>query len=115
LRVFGGALPYQIAQDGLLRGRILTGHVKGGLVRYLESQSLQRYIDATEITSQTIQFAIPGTEYTGTGYEATLLLDICDAYLRAREDGALTTKYQRAIANRLRLSPVRAPRSELSR
>jgi prolyl-tRNA editing enzyme YbaK/EbsC (Cys-tRNA(Pro) deacylase) len=69
--------------------RVLTGHVKGGLERYLESQNLQPYINPDEITKQTIQFRIPGTQYKGIGYEATLLLDICDAYLRAREAGAL--------------------------
>ncbi|MGH9326896.1 MAG: P63C domain-containing protein [Terriglobia bacterium] len=69
--------------------RVLTGHVKGDLGRYLESQSLRPYINQDEITRQTIQFKIPGTQYKGIGYEATLLLDICDAYLRAREADAL--------------------------
>src|SRR5438876_953266 len=69
--------------------RVLTGHVKGGLGVYLESQSLRPYINPDEITRQTIQFKIPGTQYKGIGYEATLLLDICDAYLRAREANAL--------------------------
>jgi hypothetical protein len=69
--------------------RILTGHVKGDLPTYLKSQSLRPYIDADSITEQTIQFSIPGTQYKGNGYEATLLMDICDAYLRAREANAL--------------------------
>ncbi len=69
--------------------RILTGHVKGDLTAYLKSQSLRPYVDADSITEQTIQFSIPGTQYKGNGYEATLLLDICDAYLRAREANAL--------------------------
>ena len=59
------------------------------LGRYLESQALKKHLDAEEIASQTIQFSIPGTQYKGIGYEATLLLDICDAYLRAREEGTL--------------------------
>jgi hypothetical protein len=65
----------------------LTGNVKGDLGRYL--QGLRPYVNPQEIIRQTIQFKIPGTQYKGTGYEATLLLDICDAYLRAREAGAL--------------------------
>ena len=69
--------------------RILTGHVKGDLGRYLESQSLRPYIELSKITRETIQFKIPGTQYKGIGYEATLLLDICDAYLRARLAGDL--------------------------
>jgi hypothetical protein len=70
--------------------RVLTGNIKGDLGRYLESQSLQPYINIKEINRQTIQFNIPGTQYQGTGYEATLLLDICDAYLRARDANALS-------------------------
>ena len=69
--------------------RILTGHVKGDLSRYLESQSLRPFVNVEEIAKQTIHFKIPGTQYTGIGYEATLLLDICDAYLRARDADAL--------------------------
>jgi hypothetical protein len=69
--------------------RVLTGHGKGGLERYLEPQNLQPYINPAEIISRTIHFQIPGNPYKGIGYEATLLLDICDAYLRAREAGAL--------------------------
>jgi hypothetical protein len=68
--------------------RLLTGNVKGGLERYLHG--LGSYIDADKILGQTIQFKIPGTQYKGTGYEATLLLDICDAYLRARDAGGLS-------------------------
>jgi P63C domain len=70
--------------------RALTGIEKGGLGRYLESQNLRAYIDPEDIMSKTINFQIPGTHYEGIGYEATLLLDICDAYLRAREDRVLS-------------------------
>jgi hypothetical protein len=69
--------------------KVLTGHIKGDLGAYLRSQSLQPYIDMEKIGQQTIQFKIPGTQYKGIGYEATVLLDICDAYLRARDDSAL--------------------------
>jgi hypothetical protein len=67
--------------------RVLTGNVSGGLERYL--QSLRPYINPEEVSQQTIQFKIPGTQYKGNGYEATLLMDICDAYLRARDANAL--------------------------
>jgi len=69
--------------------RLLTGRVSGDLGAYLKAQALSRYIDTEELAGQTIQFSIPGTQYKGIGYEATLLLDICDAYLRAREEGKL--------------------------
>ncbi|MHB1516519.1 MAG: P63C domain-containing protein [Acidobacteriaceae bacterium] len=71
--------------------RVLTGNTKGGLDRYLETQNLRNYLDAKAIFAETERFQIPGTRYTGIGYEASLLVDICDAYLRAREDGALAS------------------------
>jgi len=71
--------------------RVLTGQIKGGLERYLQSQNLQPYIDSDKITKQAIQFRIPGTQYKGNGYEATLLLDICDGYLRARDARVLVS------------------------
>lgn len=37
-------------------------------------------------------------QYEATGYEATLLIEICDAYLRAREDAILSGKIQLALA-----------------
>lgn len=71
--------------------RVLTGHAKGNLGRYIETQRLQPFINPEEINRQTIEFKVAGTAMKGTGYEATLLLDICDAYLRAREADALAT------------------------
>jgi hypothetical protein len=67
--------------------RLLTGTDSGGLERYL--LGIRPYIEPSRTIEQSIQFKIPGTQYKGKGYEATLLLDICDAYLRARDAGAL--------------------------
>ena len=36
-----------------------------------------------------VQFSIPGTRTVATGYEATVLVEICDMYLQAREGGFL--------------------------
>jgi hypothetical protein len=69
--------------------RILTGVAKGNLDRYLNAQNLQPYINAKTILDQTLRFKIRGTHMESNGYEATLLLDICDAYLRARLDREL--------------------------
>lgn len=69
--------------------RILTGVAKGNLDRYLNAQNLQPYINSKFILDQTLRFKIRGTHMESNGYEATLLLDICDAYLRARLDGEL--------------------------
>ena len=72
----------------------MTGSVKGDIGRYLDSQNLQPYINRDRILGQTIRFSIPGTQYEGNGYEATLLLDICDAYLKAREDSTLVANQE---------------------
>jgi hypothetical protein len=69
--------------------RILTGIEKGGIDRYLTAKNLEPYIDKDNIMAQTIRFSIPGSPMESNGFEATLLLDICDAYLRARDDGEL--------------------------
>lgn len=71
--------------------RALTGHVRGDILRYIETASLRDFIDSRTILEQTIRFVISGTQFTGNGFEATLLLDICDAYLRAREAGRLAS------------------------
>jgi hypothetical protein len=65
--------------------RVLTGRRESGKLN-LQSEALKPFIDSDAIGTQTLQFSIPGTQYTAKGYEATLLLDICDAYLRAREN-----------------------------
>jgi hypothetical protein len=69
--------------------RALTKQSKGGLERYLESTNLKPFISSRIVADQTIQFTIPGNPTTAIGYEATLLLDICDAYLRARDENKL--------------------------
>lgn len=74
--------------------RLLTGVAKGNLDRYLRSTKLTNYLDPSRIAKQTVRFAIPGTQFAATGYEGTLLVEICDAYLTAREEGALTDQQQ---------------------
>jgi hypothetical protein len=67
--------------------RALTGRGHGDISRYIEIASLREFIDSQAILDQAIRFVMSGTQFTGNGFEATLLLDICDAYLRAREAG----------------------------
>jgi hypothetical protein len=69
--------------------RALTGVASGNLPRYLTTTNLSKYINLEQVASQTIDFAIPGTQFKATGYDANLLVDICDAYLKARDDNAL--------------------------
>ena len=76
-----------IAQRSVVR--VLADRDSGNLARYLGASSISKYIDLVHITEQTIRFSIPATQYEAIGYEATLLVEICDAYLKAREDGVL--------------------------
>jgi P63C domain len=78
--------------------RLLTGVGQGNLNRYLTSV-LQNYLDISHVAEQTVQFAIPGTQFEATGYEATLIVEICDAYLKARDDDALAEQ-QKHLAKR---------------
>ena len=71
--------------------RALTGQSKGDISRYLDSQNLKPFISNKLVAGQTIQFTIAGNPVTANGYEATLLLDICDAYLKARDQGVLAS------------------------
>jgi hypothetical protein len=73
---------------------MLIGTDSGNLGKYLERQNLRPFIDS-RVTDQAHQFSIPGTQFLGSGYEATLILDICDAYLRARDVGALLSSQKR--------------------
>ena len=77
----------------------LTGNKKGGLERYLTANNLSDYLNAEDINKKIVQFIVPGTQAEAMGFEATLLIEICDAYLRAR-DGKKLTKSQLPIAKR---------------
>ncbi|MCJ7575135.1 MAG: P63C domain-containing protein [Dehalococcoidia bacterium] len=85
-----------IAQREVVRS--LTGKVSGDLKSYLGTTAISKYIDLAEITDRTISFRIPATQYEARGYEATLLVEICDAYLKAREVGGLLVPSQLKLA-----------------
>jgi hypothetical protein len=68
------------------------------LEQFAQTQSLKPYI-STEVLTRTkspLVFKLP-TGKTANGYEATLLPDICNAVLEARENGALNPR-QKHIA-----------------
>ncbi len=67
--------------------RILSaGRESGNLATYLDSNPL---VDKDLMLSTAFQFRVPGTQYLANGYEATQLIDICDKYLDAEEQGLL--------------------------
>lgn len=70
--------------------KALTGKISGDLNARLSAVAISKYINLADIAKQTIKFKIPGTQYEAIGYEATLLVEICDVYLKARETEHLT-------------------------
>lgn len=82
-----------LVQTGVVKA--LTGTDSGDLKSYLSSIKLSKYIDVADIAKRTIDFKIPGHPRKAIGYEATLLVEICDAYLKAREEGVLLPSQQK--------------------
>jgi P63C domain-containing protein len=65
---------------------ISGGRESGNLSRYLSRNPL---FGTDFVAGPTIQFRIPGSGTNATGYEATLLIEICSKYLEAREQKLL--------------------------
>jgi len=106
-------MPYSMFRGSLTIGNIeIEGHVLSDgrrvitqrevvrvITRGRDSGALNRYIerlpgaDPSGLAGQTIQFRVPGGP-VATGYEATLLIEICDLYLAARESGTLSRRQQ---------------------
>jgi len=82
--------------SGLLAGR----PVGGKLESYLSTVAIRPYLP-TDVMDNMIEFTLPGvTNKTVLGITAETFLEICRAYARARDDGALTTSTQRDIGVR---------------
>jgi P63C domain len=79
-----------IAQRGLVYA--LTAKHNTDLIRYFRESNLSAYFDLSHITEQTVDFIIPGSPRKAIGHEGALLIEICRAYLRARDDQAITKR-----------------------
>jgi hypothetical protein len=67
--------------------RVLSGgRESGNLGRYLSRNPL---FDKDFAAGPTIQFKVPGAPTVASGYEATLLIEICEKYLEARDQDLL--------------------------
>jgi hypothetical protein len=77
-----------IAQRSLVS--ILTLNHFRDLSYYFQISNLSAYFDLSHIKEQTIDFMVPGLKRKTTGLEGALLIEICRAYLRARDDHAIT-------------------------
>ena len=78
---------------------LLTESRGGGhLEHYIEIKALQKYL-SPDVPNHMIEFVMAGVvNKTVRGLSAEDFLDICKAYVRARDDGALNTKSQINIA-----------------
>jgi len=82
-----------VLSDGrrVLTQREVVRLISGGR----DSSNIQRYLSRNPLVPENflggriVQFRIPGVAQLAHGYEATLLLEICDFYLQARDDGLL--------------------------
>lgn len=67
--------------------RVISGGRKSGnLGRYLERLP---NADVDLVADRIVQFKVPGLPQTASGYEAELLVEICEMYLEARDNGLL--------------------------
>jgi len=81
-----------IAQREVIKA--LTGQERpsGSITRIIESDNLRPFINSDGIAKKIIQYDLsgPGHQMSAYGYEATLLVEVCEAFLRARDAGILT-------------------------
>lgn len=71
---------------------ISGGRQSGNLLRYLERLPTYR---PNMLDSRTVQFTTPGGQLIANGYDAEVLVEICELYLDARAEGALHPRQQR--------------------
>lgn len=65
---------------------ISGGRTSGDLKVYVERN---KFIDKDLFAAASVRFTIPKNPTPANGSEATLLIELCDAYLRARDAGTL--------------------------
>lgn len=70
----------------------------GNLGSYIGANGLKPFLNSELILGETIDFALPGTQFRSRGITAEAFLDICNAYVSALRAGTLETQRQREIA-----------------
>jgi len=83
-------LQCHVLNDGrrALTQREVVRALSGGRVSGSYLRNIPGY-DVEALPAKVIVFTVPGGSPTNHGFEATLLIEICEAYLQAREDGTL--------------------------
>jgi hypothetical protein len=75
-----------LSQREMVKALSPRGRASGGLRDYLDSNPL---IDGDSVAVAATRFRIPGNPTPANGYEATILVDICEKYLQARDQRLL--------------------------
>src|SRR2546426_9252781 len=75
-----------LSQREMVKALSPRGRASGGLRDYLASNPL---IDGDSVAVAATRFRIPGNPTPANGYEATILVDICEKYLQARDQRLL--------------------------
>jgi len=85
--------------------RVLTqGEVVKVLTGGADTSNLRRYLERLPtfsedmIVGRAVQFRVPGIPTVATGYEAEMLVEICDLYLAARDAGTLKQSQRKLAA-----------------
>ncbi len=81
-----------IAQREVIKALTKQEKPSGTISRVIGVSSLASYIDVAGVSGKVIQFRLSGAGHRmlSFGYEATLLIEICEGFLRARDGGALS-------------------------
>jgi hypothetical protein len=98
------SLPCYVLNDGrrVMSQRAATevltsGKGGGNLKSYTGTEALSGYMPK-DLSDQMIEFEIPGNPTPGQGMQAETFLEICRAFVRARDENALKTSRQIEIA-----------------
>ena len=75
-----------LTQREMVRVLSPAGRESGNLAGYFQSKA---FADKPLDLGAVIPFRVPGTQYVAHGYEATTLIEICERYLEARDEGLL--------------------------
>ena len=81
-----------IAQREVIKALSGQERPSGTIARLIGVSPIANYIDAEDVVAKVLRYRLsgPGHQMESFGYEATLLIEVCEAFLRARDDGNLS-------------------------
>ena len=90
-----------IAQREVMKALSGQERPSGTIARLIGVSPISDYINPDEVVSKVIRYRLsgPGHQMEAFGYEATLLIEVCEAFLRARDDNVLSEAQMR-VAHR---------------